>query len=122
MTPKSKQNAPTGRRSGSLVRLVALAATCWTLAVAVSLFWSLHNQREEVLEVARTEARTAHQKDIVYRRWNAGHGGVYAPVTDTTQPNPHLEVAERDITTPSGRRLTLINPAFMTRQVHELAS
>jgi len=29
-------------------------------------------------------------------------------------------VEERDIETPSGRKLTLINPAYMTRQVHEL--
>jgi PAS domain S-box-containing protein len=38
-----------------------------------------------------------------------------------TQPNPYLtEVEERDIRTPSGRALTLVNPAYMTRQVHEL--
>jgi PAS domain S-box-containing protein len=30
-------------------------------------------------------------------------------------------VPERDIVTPSGRRLTLLNPAYMTRQVYELA-
>jgi PAS domain S-box-containing protein len=29
-------------------------------------------------------------------------------------------VVERDLVTPSGRRLTLMNPAYMTRQVHEL--
>ena len=55
--------------------------------------------------------------------WAARHGGVYAPVTEHTPPNPHLShIPERDIQTPSGRRLTLINPAYMTRQVHELAT
>lgn len=48
------------------------------------------------------------------------HGGTYAPVTDYTLPNPWLDVEERDIETPSGRTLTLITPAYMTRQVHEL--
>jgi len=31
-----------------------------------------------------------------------------------------MDVKERDIKTPSGRDLTLINPAYMPRQVHEL--
>ncbi len=48
------------------------------------------------------------------------HGGVYVPVTERTVPNPYLDVPERDITTPSGRRLTLMNPAYMTREVHDL--
>jgi hypothetical protein len=61
-------------------------------------------------------------KDVVYRRWNAGHGGIYVPVTDETPPNPYLEVPERDITTQSGVVLTLMNPAYMTRQVHELGA
>jgi hypothetical protein len=63
----------------------------------------------------------AHQKDVTYRRWNAQHGGVYVRVAGKTQPNPYLEVLERDITTPSDIALTLMNPAYMTRQVHELA-
>jgi hypothetical protein len=29
------------------------------------------------------------------------------------------DIPERDITTPSGRRLTLSNPAYRTRQIHE---
>lgn len=46
--------------------------------------------------------------------------GVYAKQSDTTPPNPHLVVYERDIFTPLGVPLTLVNPAYMTRQVHEL--
>jgi signal transduction histidine kinase len=39
-----------------------------------------------------------------------------------TSPNPNLaHVPERDITTPSGRRLTLVNPACMMRQLYNLA-
>jgi len=61
-------------------------------------------------------------RDACWREWNAQHGGVYVPVTDKTPPNPHLAgIADRDITTPSGRRLTLVNPAYMTRQVYEAA-
>lgn len=55
------------------------------------------------------------------RDWNAQHGGVYVPVTETTQPNPYLEHPKRDVKTLNGRELTMINPAFMTRQFAELA-
>jgi PAS domain S-box-containing protein len=45
---------------------------------------------------------------------------VYVPVTEDTPPNPKLaHIPERDITTPSGRVLTLINPAYMVRQLME---
>ncbi len=61
------------------------------------------------------------EKDVIYRRWNADHGGVYVPVTQKTKPNPYLDDLERDIITPLGKKLTKVNPAYMTRQVHELA-
>ncbi len=85
------------------------------------LVWNLLLDRDGTLESARYHAQSAFEKDLVYRRWAAGHGGVYVPISENTPPNPYLtNVEERDITTPSGRRLTLINPAYMTRQVHEL--
>jgi len=66
-------------------------------------------------------AATAYAKDALYRRWNTQHGGVYAPVTAATPPNPYLvDVPEREIRTPSGRLLTLLNHAYMIRQVYEM--
>ncbi len=49
------------------------------------------------------------------------HAGVYVETNEKTQPNPYLHglVKERDITTPSGRKLTLVNPAYMTRLINE---
>ncbi|MFZ3137438.1 MAG: PAS domain S-box protein [Thermodesulfovibrionales bacterium] len=100
---------------------VWVLAGVWTIVIAGSLIWHSFHTKQETLEVAQTQARVAYEKDIIYRRWNAGHGGVYVPVTKETQPNPYLsDVPERDITTPSGKALTLMNPAYMTRQAHEL--
>jgi PAS domain S-box-containing protein len=97
-------------------------ALSWTVLIAVSLGWSYYESIRERDGIARAEARAALGRDVLYRRWGSSHGGVYAPVTDKTPPNPYLaHVAERDITTPSGKALTLINPAYMTRQVYELA-
>ena len=95
----------------------------WTVLVGLVLLWSLFQQERETLAAVRVQARSAFEKDLVYRRWAAMHGGVYVPVTEQTSPNPYLaSVDERDITTPSGRRLTLMNPAYMTRQIHEIGA
>ncbi len=37
------------------------------------------------------------------------------------QPNPYLDVPDKVITTQGGQKLTLVNPAYMTRQVYELS-
>ena len=102
-------------------RYVWTLAVVWIMVIAGSLVWNMVQIKQDTLEAARIQARTAHKKDVIYRNWNAGHGGVYVPVTEETQPNIYLsDVPERDIATPSGKLLTLINPAYMTRQVHEL--
>ncbi|MGD9216031.1 MAG: DUF3365 domain-containing protein [Desulfobacteraceae bacterium] len=95
--------------------------TVWTIFIAFSMAWNYQEEKYEAVEAAKIEARTAYEKDVLYRRWNAERGGVYAEVTPATQPNAYLHVPERDIVTPSQRKLTLINPAYMTRQAHELA-
>lgn len=55
------------------------------------------------------------------RLWNARHGGVYVPEGPHAQANPYLEHPKRDIRSDDGRALTMINPAYMTRQIAELA-
>jgi hypothetical protein len=80
---------------------------------------SLHKEEQEA---ELLEAGRAFFKQIlVARRWNAIHGGVYVKVTKITQPNPYLDIPERDITSVSGKQFTMINPAYMTRQMSELA-
>lgn len=94
----------------------------WTVVAAASLLWNTVRIKHNTLESARIQARFAYEKDVIYRRWNAQHSLVYVLVTQETQPNPYLShIPDRDISTPSGKLLTLMNPAYMTRQVHELA-
>jgi class 3 adenylate cyclase len=104
----------------SIKYYVIILIAVWSLVIGASFWWNAYQGRREVLSMAELQARVAHKKDVIYRRWNAEHGGVYVPVSETTTPNPYLEARNRDITDPSGRSLTLINPAYMTRQVHEL--
>ena len=92
----------------------------WTIIAGASLAWNLAQVNSVEMELARVQARVGYEKDVLYRRWNATRGPVYLARSDQTPPNPYLEhVPERDISTPSGKRLTMVNPAYMTRQVHE---
>jgi diguanylate cyclase (GGDEF)-like protein len=98
-----------------------LLLVAWTVVVAASLVWNLVQQRQETLALAHTAAVALLEKDLLCYRWACGHGGVYVPVTATTQPNPYLShLPERDILTPSARRLTLIVPPNINRQVYAM--
>lgn len=95
-------------------------AILWTVVIVLLLFFALYNNYAFTLTLAQAEARTNFNKDLIFRHWVTEHGGVYVPVTEDTLPNPYLDIPERDITTPSGRQLTLLNPAYATRQLYEL--
>jgi len=104
-------------------RITILLMVLWSLAISGSTILDRNKTQQSVVELARAEARGVFNKDLAYRRWAAQHGGVYVPITADTPANPHLDhVVERDITLPSGRPMTLMNPAYMTRQVHELSA
>ena len=95
----------------------------WTLAMILHVYGELTSGRDVLRRLAVATARTIIDRDILYREWNARSGGVYVPVNDTNQPNPYLaNLPERDIVTSEGVRFTLVNPAYMTRQVHELSA
>lgn len=100
-----------------------LLACGWTFVIVTSLMVSISVQRKDAITIAQNVARAYIDKDILYRNWNALHGGIYVPTDRGVAPNPFYppSVLERDVTTPSGRHLTLINPAYMTRQIYELA-
>ena len=93
-----------------------------TILFTAVFTWNEINHEREIKEIAVKSASDAFDKDTLYRQWNAKHGGVYVPVTPVTKPNPYLDVPERDIKTTSGKELTLVNPAYMTRQVFEFSS
>jgi len=95
----------------------------WTAVVGGTAAWELRDEANQVLEIARGEARSALEKNLVFSRWATNHGGVYVPVTEKTPPSPYLaDSPERDIVTPAGRRLTLLSPTYMMRQVNELST
>ncbi|MDH5188937.1 MAG: ATP-binding protein, partial [Rhodospirillaceae bacterium] len=66
----------------------------------------------------KMDAKAAFNKDQSIRQWASNHGGVYIEVSPSVEPSPYLgHMEERDITTPSGKKLTLVNPATMLKQI-----
>ena len=107
----------------SVYRYTIAAIILWTIIIAGSLAWSMIHERQDTRKLAKMEARIHFNKDQAFRSWAALNGGVYVTPTEKTPPNPYLRhIKDRDIKTASGKSLTLINPAYMLRQVMELYS
>lgn len=85
--------------------------------MASSLAWNLFVIQHQVLELSTSQGREVFHMMDAMRLWNARHGGVYAKLTEETPSNPYLDTPDRDVETVNGMRLTLLNPAYMTRQV-----
>lgn len=91
------------------------------MLLALSLGWNWQHLERSLMGLAESEANAAFHKDVTYRLWAAMQGGVYVSPSENTPPNPYLKhIPQRDVETTDGAKLTLVNPAYMTRQVHEL--
>jgi PAS domain S-box-containing protein len=100
--------------------ILLIMGVFWTLLIGTLTVSEVKDRRNDADELAASEVNVHYKWMIIFRRWVAVHGGVYVPVTAITPANPYLDVPERDITTPSGKALTLINPAYMVRLIYEM--
>ncbi len=104
-----------------LNRSVLVGVLVWTVVITASLVWNLHQQSHTTRAELRAQVEAIHAMNMEYRNWIIHYGGVYVPVTEKTPPSPWLShVPERDITTPSGRQLTLLNSSYALRLVQEM--
>ncbi|MBI4665024.1 MAG: PAS domain S-box protein [Nitrospinae bacterium] len=102
-------------------RFALASAVAWTAIIIGLIMWDVSTIRSYTQEIALGEATASFQKDLIIRQWASIHGGVYVPETNDTPPNQYLDnIPERDISTPSGKRLTLMNPAYITRQLNDM--
>ena len=109
---------------GSLSRLwfqpwVIFAVVAIGIALSFVLDW--RQADANMHSVARERGALLFHFVELTRDWNDRHGGVYVPVTETTRPNPWLDHERRDLVTEQGIDLTMVNHAFMTRQLAEIA-
>ncbi|MEA3546697.1 MAG: ATP-binding protein [Thermodesulfobacteriota bacterium] len=108
-------------RSNHIKIQVFFAVLFWFSVILISLVLSLKAEKKNRTEALLAGGRAFFQQAILTRAWNAEHGGVFVPITKKTRPNPYLPLADRDLTTDTGVEYTKINPAFMTREISELA-
>lgn len=103
-------------RLGIVATYVVAAVLC-----ALSVFYEFKHIDAGLDSLARERGTVLFRLIELTRDWNTLHGPLYAPINERNQPNPNLEHPKRDATTTDGMALTMINPAYMTRQIAELA-
>lgn len=94
----------------------------WSLVVLGSLYWNKYQQDQKTWQLASERASFVFKLVEATRLWAARHGGVYVPVTEQSPPNPWLKIEHRDFTTDFGLDMTMVNPAYMTRQLGEVVA
>ncbi len=109
-----------GRSLGNIGTMAFAIVLTWTAVALAAFAWNVYQEKGQTLTLVRSVAQANFDKDQAFRFWAARHGGVYVPQNERTPPNPYLShILERDIETPGGKKLTLMNPAYMLRQVME---
>jgi PAS domain S-box-containing protein len=102
---------------GGTARKYGLLLLGWSLLVSGSLWWNMRQETRNTLGAATVAARANIDKDFAFRKWATSHGGVYVPPTEHTPPNPYLNLPDRDVVTSKGKALTLMNPAYILREL-----
>ena len=98
--------------------LTATAILMWSSLIGGIFYYDRFLAYQHMQELAIKEARASFNTNKALRLWIVRHGGVYVPIDARTPPNPALShIPERDIVTPSGRKLTLMNSAYVLRQL-----
>lgn len=103
----------------SLKKNVFLLALLWTGLLSGLLFLNLREIQKSPIAQAEIQAKALLSSVISFRSWATNFGGVYVHPTEKYPPNPYLNTLKRDVTTTDGEKLTLINPAYMIRQVFQ---
>ncbi|MCP4127096.1 MAG: DUF3365 domain-containing protein [Gammaproteobacteria bacterium] len=93
----------------------------WGALATMSAQWGLNNLDGMAENLAYERAQSMFRLVQMTRQWNAQHGGVYAPVSETTLPDPYLADPERDVVTTHGLELTKLNHSYITRQIADVA-
>lgn len=109
-----------GEKTRRIRNILVLVGALVAAGFALSLQQSFTQVREDRYLLAVSTGKVIFRTIVATRTWNASHGGVYVPVTETIRPNPYLAGPDRDVRTTDGRELTKVNPAYMTRLVGEI--
>lgn len=99
--------------------LVAFAL--WIALGTASYLYNMKSLEHHASMMASERATNFYKAIFLARKWNSQYGPIYAPVTEQNPPNSYLQLPNREITAPNGLELTMINHAYMVRQISEIA-
>ncbi|MBW6521606.1 MAG: DUF3365 domain-containing protein [Desulfoarculaceae bacterium] len=99
----------------------SIASAIWALTVLFSFLWNQADDVREKNAIALETARSFLNHIMAVRTWNAEHGGVFVLTDEKSPVNPYMPEDQQSLMTSDGRKLTRINPAYMTRQISEIA-
>ncbi|PLX66337.1 MAG: diguanylate cyclase [Denitrovibrio sp.] len=101
-------------------QITILIGGIWLVLLTGSFFWNYVNLNQDRQQTALSTARSFFNMVLMSREWNARHT-VYVVVTDKTKPNEYLKVHNRDLIINDELALTMMNPAYMTREISEIS-
>lgn len=108
------------------LRLTLIFMLPLAVVLTILLYMTITSEKkrinDEQVSTFKHIARAFFEQVQVTRIWNAQLGGVYVEVPADTELNPLLDDPHRDIVSTKGKRYTKINPAYMTRQLSEIAN
>ena len=102
-------------------RLLPILLLIITVVMGLSLAYRIDGVRRQNMEVVTEGARNLFRFIVLTRQWDAEHGGVYVFASEQTPVNAYLEHPERELELSDKRKLVLMNPAYMTRQIADLS-
>ena len=95
-----------------------------TALVGVGVLFQIDNEKVQstkLLQESIVNESISHFENLLAtRKWNASHGGLYVLAHDNLTPNPYLR--NNVLATEDNRTLIKINPAWMTKQIAEIAN
>ena len=104
---------------GNLSSIYKYTLVIWTLLISVTYTFIISEKVDATNDIAKNIVSAALKQDTMFRYWAASHGGVYVKATEKTPPNVYLShIKNRDVIT-KDVNLTLMNPAYMLRQMME---
>ena len=91
----------------------------WVVIVAGAFLLNVYVLCKNTEDLVQNYSEVFYKVVVTVRQWNADHGTIYVPLTETMHPNPYLSHNHRDVVTSDGDSLTMANPAFMTQKLVE---
>ncbi|MBN2654500.1 MAG: diguanylate cyclase [Nitrospirae bacterium] len=105
------------------VRSFIYALTAFLCIVFIIIFSGIYKKSHDlIINVMYEQAESYFNLIVKTRAWNANSGGVYVIKDRDVESNPYLEKLgiKPDINCENGIRLTMRNPAIMTKEISRL--